>query len=206
MSGMSDAHEEIAVANLPTRYGDFKVYGFSAGIVDAEHVALVKGAVRGRDRVAVRIHSECLTGDVLGSRRCDCRAQLESSLAMIEKTGSGVLIYLRQEGRGIGLFNKIKAYHLQELGRDTVEANLELGFADDGRTYHEAARLIRLLGVRSVRVITNNLAKIEGLRQAGILVEARIPLITEPDEHNARYLETKAEKLGHLLGPDVTVR
>jgi len=197
---------EIAVANLPTRYGDFKVYGFSAGIVDAEHVALVKGDVRDGEGVAVRVHSECVTGDVLGSRRCDCRAQLESSLAMIENADRGALIYLRQEGRGIGLFNKIKAYHLQELGRDTVEANLELGFADDGRTYHDAARLIRLLGIRSVRVITNNLAKIEGLRKEGITVDGRIPLITEPDEHNARYLETKAEKLGHLLGPDVIVR
>jgi GTP cyclohydrolase II len=203
---MNRSTGEVAVANLPTRYGTFRVYGFSPDIVADEHVALVKGEVRGRAGVPVRIHSECLTGDALGSRRCDCRAQLEKSLRMIEEAGAGVLIYLRQEGRGIGLFNKIRAYGLQEQGRDTVEANRELGFADDGRTYHDAAELIRRLGPASVRLITNNMAKIEGLRQEGIAVDGRIPLITEPDVHNARYLETKAEKLGHLLGPDAPVR
>jgi GTP cyclohydrolase II len=202
---MSAEPAEIATASLPTRYGAFRVYAFSPDIVAKEHLALVKGSARGRSGVPVRVHSECLTGDVMGSRRCDCRAQLEQSLEMIEKAGIGALIYLRQEGRGIGLFNKIKAYHLQELGRDTVEANRELGFADDTRRYHDAARLIRLLGIVSVRLITNNLAKIDGLRQEGIIVEDRIPLITEPDEHNARYLETKAEKMGHLLQPDVEV-
>jgi 3,4-dihydroxy 2-butanone 4-phosphate synthase/GTP cyclohydrolase II len=193
---------QIATATLPTRYGEFRVHAFSPTIVSAEHVALVKGEVRGRAGVAVRIHSECLTGDVFGSRRCDCRAQLEMSMRWIElEEPSGVLIYLRQEGRGIGLFNKIRAYRLQEEGLDTVEANQRLGFEDDHRNYRDAATLLRLMGVFSVRLITNNRAKMEGLRQEGIEVVGRIPLITEPDEHNAHYLRTKAAKLGHLLDP-----
>ncbi len=196
------ATEAVATATLPTRYGTFTVYGFSGDIVAEEHVALVKGDVRGRGAVPVRVHSECLTGDVFGSRRCDCRAQLESSLAIIEKAGLGAVIYLRQEGRGIGLFNKIRAYRLQEEGLDTVQANIRLGFEDDHRTYHDAARLIRLIGPASVRLITNNQLKIDGLVEEGIQVTGRIPLITVPDEHNAQYLRTKAEKLGHLLGPE----
>jgi len=171
-----------------------------------EHLALVKGDVRGVESVAVRVHSECLTGDVFGSRRCDCRAQLESSLAYIGREGVGAILYLRQEGRGIGLFNKIKAYRLQEEGLDTVEANLKLGFEDDHRRYADAATLIRLLGIHSVRVITNNMEKISGLRQEGIEVVSRIPLITVPDEHNAHYLKTKADKLGHLLDPELSRR
>ncbi|HKY31300.1 MAG TPA: GTP cyclohydrolase II [Candidatus Polarisedimenticolia bacterium] len=190
-----------ASASLPTRHGAFRVVAFSPDVAGDEHVALVKGEVAGREKVALRVHSECLTGDVLGSRRCDCRAQLEASLALIEREGCGILLYMRQEGRGIGLFNKIRAYRLQELGRDTVEANLELGFGDDQRSYQEAARLIRLLGPASVRLVTNNVHKIDGLREAGIVVEGRIPLVTDPDEHNKMYLRTKAEKLGHLLGP-----
>lgn len=193
--------EEEASAELPTRYGSFRVHAFAPEVVSAEHVAVVKGEVQDRRGVAVRLHSECLTGDVMGSRRCDCRAQLEKSLALIEKEGCGVLLYLRQEGRGIGLFNKIRAYRLQEEGLDTVEANLKLGFDSDHRSYRDAALILRMLGVRSVRLITNNLSKIEGLREEGIEVQERIPLITEPDAFNAQYLRTKAEKCGHLLDP-----
>jgi len=178
------------------------VVAFPPEVVPEEHLALVKGDVAGRSAVAVRVHSECLTGDVMGSRRCDCRAQLEAALALIEREGEGILIYLRQEGRGIGLYNKIRAYRLQEQGRDTVEANLELGFGNDDRSYRDAATLLRILGPRSVRLVTNNLRKIEGLRAEGIEVIGRIPLVIEPDEHNAGYLRTKAEKLGHLLDPE----
>jgi len=193
--------DDVAMATLPTRYGTFNIYGFSNDVVSEEHVALVKGEVRGREGVPVRVHSECLTGDVFGSRRCDCRAQLERSLQIIEAEGMGAVIYLRQEGRGIGLFNKIRAYRLQEEGLDTVQANNELGFDDDHRSYRDAARLIRFIGPVSVRLITNNQLKIDGLKEEGIDVTGRVPLITEPDEHNAHYLRTKAEKLGHLLGP-----
>jgi GTP cyclohydrolase II len=193
------APDRVASATLPTRHGTFRVVAFPSDIVPDEHVALVKGEVAGRDAVPVRVHSECLTGDVMGSRRCDCRAQLEASLALIEREGVGILLYLRQEGRGIGLYNKIRAYRLQEQGRDTVEANLELGFGNDDRSYRDAATLLRVLEPRSVRLITNNMRKIDGLRAEGIDVSGRIPLVTEPDEHNAGYLRTKAEKLGHLL-------
>lgn len=189
----------VVSAALPTRHGSFRVVAFPPDIVPEEHVALVKGDVAGREAVPVRVHSECLTGDVLGSRRCDCRAQLEASLALIEREGMGILLYLRQEGRGIGLYNKIRAYRLQEQGRDTVEANLELGFGNDDRSYRDAATLLRILGPRSVRLVTNNMRKIDGLRSEGIDVAGRIPLVIEPDEHNAGYLRTKAEKLGHLL-------
>jgi 3,4-dihydroxy 2-butanone 4-phosphate synthase/GTP cyclohydrolase II len=189
----------IATASLPTRHGTFRVVAFPPEVVPEEHLALVKGDVAGRSAVAVRVHSECLTGDVMGSRRCDCRAQLEAALALIEREGEGILIYLRQEGRGIGLYNKIRAYRLQEMGRDTVEANLELGFENDQRSYRDAARLLSILGPTSIRLITNNPLKVDGLCQEGIDVAGRIPLITEPDEHNAGYLRTKAEKLGHLL-------
>jgi 3,4-dihydroxy 2-butanone 4-phosphate synthase/GTP cyclohydrolase II len=194
--------DRIATATLPTQHGTFKVVAFSPDVVPEEHVALVKGDVAGRAGVAVRVHSECLTGDVMGSRRCDCRAQLEAALQLIERQGEGILLYLRQEGRGIGLYNKIRAYRLQELGRDTVEANLELGFENDQRSYRDAARLLTILGPASIRLITNNPRKVDGLRQEGIDVAGRIPLITEPDEHNAGYLRTKAEKLGHLLEPE----
>lgn len=203
---MMNPSNETASANLPTRHGLFRVHAFSPAIMPEEHLALVKGDVRCMESVAVRVHSECLTGDVFGSRRCDCRAQLESSLSIIGQEGAGAVLYLRQEGRGIGLFNKIKAYRLQEEGLDTVEANLRLGFDNDHRRYADAATLIRLLEIRSVRLITNNLEKISGLRQEGIAVVGRIPLITEPDEYNAQYLRTKADKLGHLLDPELSRR
>ena len=193
--------EDEASAELPTRYGGFRVHAFAPDVVSAEHVAVVKGDVRDRRGVAVRLHSECLTGDVIGSLRCDCRDQLEAALTMIGQMDTGVLLYLRQEGRGIGLFNKIRAYRLQEEGLDTVEANLKLGFDSDHRSYRDAAIILRLLGVKSVRLITNNLSKIEGLREEGIEVQERVPLITEPDAFNAHYLKTKAEKCGHLLDP-----
>ncbi|MGH9870152.1 MAG: GTP cyclohydrolase II [Candidatus Polarisedimenticolia bacterium] len=191
--------DRLATASLPTRHGTFKVVAFPPDVVPEEHVALVLGDVKGREDVAVRVHSECLTGDVMGSRRCDCRAQLEASLELIQREEMGILLYLRQEGRGIGLYNKIRAYRLQEQGRDTVEANLELGFQDDHRNYRDAARLLAILGPASIRLITNNMEKVEGLGREGIRVAGRIPLLTQPDEHNADYLRTKAEKLGHLL-------
>src|SRR5262245_51981143 len=159
--------DQEASAVLPTRHGVFRVHAFESSIMPEEHLALVKGEVRGMKNVPVRVHSECLTGDVFGSRRCDCRAQLESSLTLIGREGMGAVLYLRQEGRGIGLFNKIKAYRLQEEGLDTVEANLRLGFENDHRRYADAATLLRLLGIVSVRVITNNLEKITGLRSEG---------------------------------------
>lgn len=201
---MIEPDATIAAARLPTRYGTFLVIAFSRDIVSDDHLVVAKGRIEDREAVPVRLHSECLTGDVLGSRRCDCRAQLERSLDLIGRQGVGVLIYLRQEGRGIGLFNKIRAYRLQEQGRDTVEANLELGFDHDHRSYSEAARMIRLLKIRSVRLITNNRCKIEGLENEGIVVAGRIPLVIAPDEHNAQYLRTKEEKMGHLLGRQAT--
>ena len=188
-----------ASAGLPTRHGAFRVMAFSRDLVSKDHLALIKGDVEGREEVPVRLHSECVTGDVLGSRRCDCRAQLEGAIDFIEKAGFGVLIYLRQEGRGIGLFNKIRAYRLQELGRDTIEANEELGFDADQRSWKEAAAILRLCGVSTVRVITNNRLKIDGLRREGIDVRGRIPIIIPPDDFNAPYLRTKADRMGHML-------
>ncbi len=193
--------ETPAAADLPTRYGRFRAHAFPPDVASEEHLALVMGEVRGSQGVPVRLHSECLTGDVMGSLRCDCRAQLERSLALIEEEGLGVLLYLRQEGRGIGLFNKIRAYRLQDQGLDTVEANVRLGFEGDQRGYEKAARLLALLGPRSVRLITNNPDKVEGLRREGIDVVGRISLVVTPDDHNRRYLKTKAEKFGHLLDP-----
>ncbi len=164
-----------------------------------EHLAVVKGAIRGRRRILCRVHSECLTGEVFRSRRCDCGPQLDLALQRIEAAGSGVLVYLRQEGRGIGLANKIRAYALQDAGADTVEANVALGFPGDARSYDVAAEILRDLGVRSVRLLTNNPAKIQGLQDAGFTVEARIPHLVEPNSDNFRYLETKRSRMGHLL-------
>ena len=189
----------VAVAQLPTRFGPFQLVGFWNNRDGKEHVAMVHGDVVGAEDVAVRLHSECLTGDVMGSLRCDCRDQLTEGLRAIQREGRGVLLYLRQEGRGIGLLNKIRAYALQEQGLDTVEANQALGFRDDERDYAVAAHMVRSLGVRSVRVVTNNPDKIKQLTQHGVVVSGRIPHVIPPNEYNRFYLETKARRSGHMI-------
>jgi GTP cyclohydrolase II len=189
----------VAVAKLPTRFGGFRVVAFGADPQGREHLALVRGDVRGASRVPVRVHSECLTGDVLGSLRCDCRDQLIASLESIGAQPLGVLLYLRQEGRGIGLTNKIRAYALQDKGHDTIEANHLLGFRDDQRDYRMAAYMLLALGVRSVDLMTNNPDKIHGLRENGVHVAGRIPIAIQPNRHNARYLATKHKRGGHWL-------
>lgn len=198
-SRMPDASlvSEIATSRMPTRHGEFRmsVYRDQQGL---EHVALVYGTVAGTTPV-VRLHSECLTGDAFGSLRCDCGAQLEASLARISTAGSGVLLYLRQEGRGIGLGNKIKAYALQDTGLDTVEANHQLGFPADSRNYSVAAAMLRSLLVGEVRLLTNNPTKTEALHAQGINIAERLPLVTPPQAHNAAYLRTKEARMGHLL-------
>jgi GTP cyclohydrolase II len=202
-SGIGKEHVCVriaAAAELPTRYGEFHAVGFWNPVDGKEHAAFVHGheAVDG-EAVPVRIHSECLTGDALGSLRCDCRDQLEASLRTLAAMPYGILLYLRQEGRGIGLTNKIRAYALQDHGLDTVEANVALGFRDDERDYSVAAHMLASLGVRSVRLMTNNPRKVDGLRSLGVDVVGRIPLVMEPNRHNRRYLETKARKSGHLF-------
>jgi len=188
-----------AVADLPTRFGRFRLVGFWNNRDGKEHVAMVLGDVVGGEEVPVRLHSECLTGDVMGSLRCDCRDQLTGGLEAIQRQGRGVLLYLRQEGRGIGLLNKIRAYALQEQGLDTVEANLALGFRDDERDYAVAAHMLHSLGLRSLKLITNNPEKIRQLTQHRLLVAGRIPHVIPPNPFNRSYLETKARRSGHLI-------
>ena len=189
----------VAMAELPTRFGDFHIIAFENNRDGKDHVAIVKGDVIGAEDVPVRLHSECLTGDALGSLRCDCRDQLETSLMAIGQLERGMVLYLRQEGRGIGLTNKIRAYSLQDQGLDTVEANHALGFRDDERDYAVAAHMLMSLKIESVRLITNNPKKIQQLVDYGIQVSGRIPHIMEPNEYNRFYLETKAAKSGHLI-------
>ncbi|MFO0683181.1 MAG: GTP cyclohydrolase II [Sandaracinus sp.] len=191
--------EMAAAAQLPTQFGDFRCYVFRNDRDGTENVAMVRGDVFGATDVPTRLHSECLTGDVMGSLRCDCRAQLERALADVGAMPRGIVLYLRQEGRGIGLANKIRAYALQEQGMDTVDANLALGFRDDEREYDIAAGMLRTLGVRSVAVMTNNPDKIRQLEGAGIVVSRRIPHEIPAGKHNRHYLETKARRAGHLL-------
>jgi GTP cyclohydrolase II len=188
-----------AVAELPTRFGHFRLVGFWNNRDGKEHVAMVHGDVVGAEGVPVRLHSECLTGDVMGSLRCDCRDQLTEGLRAIQREERGALLYLRQEGRGIGLLNKIRAYALQEQGLDTVEANQALGFRDDERDYAVAAHMLRSLDVGSVRVVTNNPEKMRQLEQHGVKVAGRIPHVIPPNEFNRFYLETKARRSGHLI-------
>ena len=192
----------VAGANLPTRYGTFEVFVYDTP-EHKEHVALTLGATNDGEPVLVRAHSECLTGDVFGSSRCDCGEQLDDSLRFLRERACGVLLYLRQEGRGIGLANKISAYALQERGLDTVEANLALGLPEDGRDYQVAAAILLDLGVRRARLLTNNPAKVEGLERHGVEVVERIPLRISPNPSNLAYLRTKREKMGHFL-PMVT--
>jgi GTP cyclohydrolase II len=189
----------VAMAELPTRFGEFHIVAFENNRDGKEHVAITKGDVIGAANVPVRLHSECLTGDVMGSLRCDCRDQLESALKKIGRMERGMVLYLRQEGRGIGLINKIRAYSLQDEGLDTVEANLALGFRDDERDYAVAAHMLMSLKIETVQLMTNNPRKIDQLQQYGIKVNGRIPHIVEPNEYNRFYLETKAAKSGHML-------
>jgi 3,4-dihydroxy 2-butanone 4-phosphate synthase/GTP cyclohydrolase II len=189
----------IAEAVLPTDHGEFTLIGYESLVDGREHAALVMGDLQGGEDVLVRMHSECLTGDVFGSRRCDCGEQLDRAMAKIAQAGRGAIVYLRQEGRGIGLGNKIRAYELQDQGQDTVEANESLGFKADLRDYGIGAQILLDLGIRSIRILTNNPRKIVGLDGYDLSVTGREALAVEPGEHNRAYLATKRTKLGHLL-------
>jgi 3,4-dihydroxy 2-butanone 4-phosphate synthase/GTP cyclohydrolase II len=186
-------------ARIPTYHGEFKLCIYQESETSEEHLALVMGELSGKEDVLVRVHSECFTGDVLGSLRCDCGEQLQSAMAMIAESGEGAIIYLRQEGRGIGLEEKLRAYNLQDEGYDTVEANLALGHQADERDYTCAARILENLGIRSIALITNNPNKIEALNSMGMKISRRIPLIPTVNPENLRYLSTKAERMRHLL-------
>ena len=188
-----------AETKLPTKYGNFRIIIFKNEVDHKEHLMIVKGDVRGKSDVLMRIHSECLTGDVFGSHRCDCGEQLENALRSIEEQGEGIVIYMRQEGRGIGLTNKIKAYTLQDEGYDTVEANVKLGFPPDMREYSLAAQMLRELDVKSVKLLTNNPEKKEDLERWGITVTKRVPIVIKANSINAKYLNTKKEKMRHML-------
>lgn len=191
--------ERQATAKLPTKYGNFILHLYRSAVDEHHHLALVKGDVATDEPVIVRVHSQCLTGDIFGSLRCDCGEQLDKAMQIIEKEGRGVLLYMRQEGRGIGLSNKIMAYQLQDNGRDTVEANEELGFKADLRDYGIGAQILADLGIKRIRLLTNNPKKIVGLKGYGLEVVERIPIEITPNEVNARYLQTKRDKLGHLI-------
>ena len=191
--------EKVEEVDLPTDYGHFRLKMYRSRITGLEHLALVKGDVTGPEPVLVRVHSECFTGDVFASERCDCGAQLHKAMQMIDKEGRGAVLYMRQEGRGIGLANKLHAYRKQEEGLDTVEANVALGFAPDLRDYGEGAQILVDLGIRSVRLMTNNPCKIKGLDGYGIEIAERVPVVIAPNDHDRRYLETKKEKMGHII-------
>jgi 3,4-dihydroxy 2-butanone 4-phosphate synthase/GTP cyclohydrolase II len=189
----------VTEAKLPTRYGEFRAVAYKSAVDAAEHVALVKGDISGGEPVLVRVHSECLTGDVFGSLRCDCGAQIEMALQSIAKEGRGVFVYMRQEGRGIGFHNKLRAYALQDQGMDTVEANIALGFDADLRDYGVGAQILADLGLHNIRLLTNNPKKVVGLESYGIKIVETVPLIAPATPYNIRYLETKQKKLGHIL-------
>lgn len=191
--------DRVATAKLPTKYGDFRIASFQNNKDGKEHVAVFKGEIEDASDVLTRIHSECLTGDVFGSLKCDCGEQLERALSMMANGGPAILVYMRQEGRGIGLINKIRAYKLQDGGLDTVEANQHLGFDDDLRTYDVAAAIIQLLRIKSIILMTNNPKKVAGLQSAGVTVSRREPIEIAPNPHNHDYLETKSSKSGHIF-------
>ena len=191
--------ECIAEAKLPTKYGDFKILGFKNSVDGLEHVALVKGEINTNEPVFVRVHSECLTGDVFGSLRCDCRSQLNKAMEFIEAEGSGVIVYMRQEGRGIGLLNKVRAYELQDKGYDTVDANLKLGLPADARNYGVGAQILRCLGIKKMKLLTNNPKKRVGLESYGLEVVEQVRIELPVNKYNQFYMKTKKDKMGHLL-------
>jgi 3,4-dihydroxy 2-butanone 4-phosphate synthase / GTP cyclohydrolase II len=191
--------ERMEVVKMPTDYGDFNLYLYRSKLDGQHHLALVYGEVAGKSNVLVRVHSECLTGDVFGSRRCDCGPQLQQAMRQVAEAGQGVIVYMRQEGRGIGLASKIKAYKLQEQGDDTVEANQKLGFAADLREYGLGAQILTDLGLKTIRLLTNNPRKVVGLEGYGLEIVEQVPIRVKPNPHNLHYLKTKREKLGHLL-------
>ncbi|PIT84306.1 GTP cyclohydrolase II [Candidatus Micrarchaeota archaeon CG10_big_fil_rev_8_21_14_0_10_45_29] len=197
-TGERERAEFVAKAKLPTQFGDFEIYAFEDRKMKT-HLALVRGDVKDAQEVPVRLHSRCLTGDALGSMRCDCREQYEKAIKYLGKQEKGVLLYMNQEGRGIGLANKIRAYELQDKGLDTVQANHQLGFADDLRSYESAADMLKYLQVGSVVLLSNNPKKVQGLQKEGIEVAKRMPLQIDGNEHDANYLKTKKEKMGHIL-------
>lgn len=191
--------EAASQAELPTKYGDFKIVAYVNKINGEHHIALVKGEAKGEEPILVRVHSECLTGDVFGSLRCDCGEQLSKAMEAIEREGRGIILYMRQEGRGIGLVNKVKAYKLQDKGMDTVEANLALGFPEDLRDYGISAQILKDLGVKNIKLMTNNPKKISGMEEYGVKTVERVPIEMNQNEKNIYYLKTKKEKMGHLL-------
>lgn len=191
--------EYIAHSSLPTRYGVFEIHAFQDKVSGKEHVALVMGDVACGEPVLTRVHSECLTGDAFGSQRCDCGPQLDMAMQLVAREGRGVILYLRQEGRGIGLVNKIRAYALQDQGADTVEANEQLGFAPDLREYSMCEKMLRTLKVRNIKLMTNNPLKVDALKAHGLEVSERVPLQTGSNPHNRGYLQTKHDKMGHML-------
>jgi 3,4-dihydroxy 2-butanone 4-phosphate synthase/GTP cyclohydrolase II len=204
-AGANQELTRVAAPGLPTSFGAFRIYGYRHEVDGTEHVALVMGDPT-LPGTLVRVHSECLTGDVFGSMRCDCGPQRDAALRAIAEEGRGVLVYLRQEGRGIGLLPKLQAYELQEQGLDTVEANLALGFPADMRTFDIGARILQDLGVQSVRLMTNNPYKVKDLESLGVTVDARVPIVLATNIHNDRYMATKVEKLDHVLDDAPTIR